>query len=431
MASLVSILQQAGFTGQGLRMALAIAMAESSGQASQLNNNPSTGDLSYGLFQINMIGAMGPERLKQYGLSSNASLFDALTNAKVAFKMSHGGTNWSPWSTYTSGAYKTYLGTSGGTDVGSGGGVTSTGAVATTTATLDPKTLASEYGLSYALIQSNSELKKLFNQAVSGNWTSDVFTAHLKNTRWWSTQSDTMRQFLTLKYTDPASWAAKVAETASHVNALAVQVGFVNLIGRGTTYGTMNATLQAAVLHSLQDGWSDERIKAWFGAGLNFTNGQMGGQAAVDLDKLHSYAYENGLTQSSSWYLTSVRNIESGKATADGVIAALRQQAAAKYSAYSAQILAGQNALDIAQPFAKTVSDLLEIDPASVDLTNKYVNKAMTATLAPGAMAGSQYTLWQLQNDVRADPLWQKTNNARETTMTTARQVGQIFGMTF
>ena len=37
----------------------AIAMAESSGDSAALNNNPNTGDLSYGLWQINMIGDMG------------------------------------------------------------------------------------------------------------------------------------------------------------------------------------------------------------------------------------------------------------------------------------------------------------------------------------------------------------------------------------
>jgi cell wall-associated NlpC family hydrolase len=118
MASLMDILRQAGFSGQSLNMAYAIAMAESGGNANAHNGNAGTGDNSYGLFQINMLGGMGPERLKQYGLSSNNDLFDMLTNAKVAYKMSKGGTDWSPWSTYNRGDYKKYLGQSGATVTG-------------------------------------------------------------------------------------------------------------------------------------------------------------------------------------------------------------------------------------------------------------------------------------------------------------------------
>ena len=113
MADLRSILAQAGFSGHALDMAYAIAMAESGGNAHAHNGNAGTGDNSYGLFQINMLGSMGPERLRQYGLSSNDDLFDAVRNAKVAYEMSRGGTDWSPWSTFKSGAYRTYLGQSG------------------------------------------------------------------------------------------------------------------------------------------------------------------------------------------------------------------------------------------------------------------------------------------------------------------------------
>lgn len=107
--SLMSIIQQAGFSGEAARIAYAVAKAESSGDANQLTDNPRTGDLSYGLFQINMLGSMGPDRRKAYKLNSNNDLFDPLTNAKIAYRMSKGGQNWSPWTAYKNGAYKQFL----------------------------------------------------------------------------------------------------------------------------------------------------------------------------------------------------------------------------------------------------------------------------------------------------------------------------------
>lgn len=97
----------AGFSGSALAKAVAIALAESSGNPRAHNAVPP--DNSYGLWQINMLGSMGPARRKQFGLSSNTQLFDPVTNAKAAFAISSGGKNFRPWSTYTSGAYLRYM----------------------------------------------------------------------------------------------------------------------------------------------------------------------------------------------------------------------------------------------------------------------------------------------------------------------------------
>jgi len=122
-SNLISVLTQAGFSGQGLATAYAVAKAESGGRADAYNGNTQTGDQSYGLFQINMLGKLGPDRRKTFGLSSNKDLLDPATNAKVAYTMSHGGTNWGPWSAYTNGSYKKFLDTSaqGGGTSGYGG----------------------------------------------------------------------------------------------------------------------------------------------------------------------------------------------------------------------------------------------------------------------------------------------------------------------
>lgn len=97
---LMGILQQAGFTGQGLVTAFAVAKAESGGNAGAHNPNSQTGDNSYGLFQINMLGSMGPARRRQFGLNSNEDLWDPLTNARIAYQMSNGGSSWRHWSVH-------------------------------------------------------------------------------------------------------------------------------------------------------------------------------------------------------------------------------------------------------------------------------------------------------------------------------------------
>ncbi|MEV6828703.1 transglycosylase SLT domain-containing protein [Amycolatopsis sp. NPDC051102] len=97
----------AGFRGQGLTTAVAVALAESGGRTTAHNATPP--DDSYGLWQINMLGALGPERRHQYHLKSDDQLFDPDTNARVANRISGDGHDFTPWSTYTNGAYKHHL----------------------------------------------------------------------------------------------------------------------------------------------------------------------------------------------------------------------------------------------------------------------------------------------------------------------------------
>ncbi len=103
----------AGFAGDDLNIAVAVALAESGGNPRAYNGVGR--DNSYGLWQINMIGSLGPARRKQFGLSSNDQLYDPATNARAAYAIKK-GSGWSAWTTYTSGKYKQHM--SGGGTIG-------------------------------------------------------------------------------------------------------------------------------------------------------------------------------------------------------------------------------------------------------------------------------------------------------------------------
>lgn len=280
--------------------------------------------------------------------------------------------------------------------------------------------LAAQYGLSSALINSSSELKSLFNQAVKGSWTAELFTAKLKNTRWWATQSDSLRKYITLRYTDPATWAQNRQQALYAMNSIAVQVGAGDLM-RGSAQD--KNVLQQAVYNSLALGWSDARIKDWLGAKVTTHGGIMLGEAGQAFDQLHQVAWQNGMTYG-AWYATEARKIASGQDTLEGAEALIRQQAAAKYSAFADQIKAGQNVIDLASPYIQSVSKILETPDA--DLFNSHVQKAMTTNVN-----GQSESVWQFENDLRKDPLWKKTQNAQDSATQVAHQVLQSFGQVF
>lgn len=108
LGELVNLAQQAGWSADEAPTIAAVAMAESGGRAGSLNNNPATGDLSYGLTQVNMIDRLGPARLKQFGLRSNEDLYDPLTNLRAA-KAIRDSQGWNAWSVVKGGQYKQFL----------------------------------------------------------------------------------------------------------------------------------------------------------------------------------------------------------------------------------------------------------------------------------------------------------------------------------
>lgn len=94
---LKQVLTSAGFEGENLRTAWAIAMRESSGRPRAHNGNAKTGDNSYGLFQINMMEDLGTSRRAKYELVRNEDLFHPHTNAEIAYHMSRRGTDFGAW----------------------------------------------------------------------------------------------------------------------------------------------------------------------------------------------------------------------------------------------------------------------------------------------------------------------------------------------
>jgi len=90
----------AGFSGDDLNTACAIALAESSGNASAVGDLNITPGGSIGLWQIN---------LKAHPEYTANELTDPQTNANAAYAVYSSAGGFSPWSTYNSGAYQAYL----------------------------------------------------------------------------------------------------------------------------------------------------------------------------------------------------------------------------------------------------------------------------------------------------------------------------------
>jgi Lysozyme like domain len=103
-AQIMQYAAAAGFSGSDLQTAVAIALAESSGNPSAYNPETAAGtpdgEGSFGLWQIYLFAH--PE-------FAGLNLYDPQTNANCAYQVYSESGGFSPWSTYNSGAYTAYL----------------------------------------------------------------------------------------------------------------------------------------------------------------------------------------------------------------------------------------------------------------------------------------------------------------------------------
>jgi len=106
VSQIAGLAANAGFSGNDLATAVAVAMAESQGNPQAYNPEKAAGAAqgqgSFGLWQIYL--AAHPE-------FASENLLDPQINAAAAFAVySNAGNSFHPWTTFTSGTYQAYMG---------------------------------------------------------------------------------------------------------------------------------------------------------------------------------------------------------------------------------------------------------------------------------------------------------------------------------
>lgn len=291
-----------------------------------------------------------------------------------------------------------------------------------TTPSIDPKTLAEQYGYAQALFNSNPELKKLFSQAVKATWTTDKFTAMLRNTQWWKSHDKNERDYLVSVSSDPASARANMQQAVTGITQQAAAMGLnVNSTG-------IKQTIQAMAYNQLAKGWNNNQVQFGLGAYVNVDPNHLLGDAGTQYDQLLQYAHSMGVTNSTPWYQDAVRKIEQGTGTIEDYKSQMNKMAKAAYPQFSAQIDGGQTVKDLATPYMSSMAQILEVNPGSITLSDPLIKSALTYKDPTTGKAGSQ-PLWSFEQGLRNDPRWGKTQNAQDSAMQTAHKVLVDFGM--
>lgn len=152
----------------------------------------------------------------------------------------------------------------------------------------------------------------------------------------------------------------------------------------------------------------------------------IGGMTGGSIADLRSYAKAFGIKYSDTDYNRWSSEVFSGQTTAFDIQQKIRQDAASAFPVYSDKILAGESVDSIGSAYLASFANILELDPDGFDWNEPLLRKALqyTENGKPAVMP-----VWMFEQELRKDPRWQYTNNARESVYNAIYQVGTDFGV--
>lgn len=173
---------------------------------------------------------------------------------------------------------------------------------------------------------------------------------------------------------------------------------------------------------------TDAQLDSSITLSSNF-GGTFGGTILGQIQNYKSLANSYGLSYTEAKYNQWGADLFANKITDTEVEEAIKMESASKYPAFASQIMKGVTLDALSSAYKSSMASILEIDADSIGYDDPTLRKALqgygsslqlvgAAYKGSGAGAGAgegQIPIWQFEEQLRADPRWQFTNNARDS----------------
>lgn len=436
-----SLARAAGASHAEAIMLTAISKGESIGWNPQAyNGDASTGDKSYGLWQINMLGDMGPQRRAWFGITSNEELFNPATNAKAALLILR-SRGWRAWTVWSSGAYKQYMpeamkaggevgenwqGIAEQAGAGGGQGVQEMSASGTTSANVMPALppgatpdqiedyIRENYPQAWGFLDV-PELRTILIDAAKNSWTATKLQAAMQATTWWRTNSEATRNYFAVKGTDPAQMKALIDAKVAELGPEFKQLGLTTDVRKYAEY-------------VIQFGWTSDQIRqnlAQQGLLQSASGGlKEGGTFDLTADDIMKMARNDFFVPMDRMTAEKMAvDIYSGAKTEEQVKAYLARLGAARFPGLEES---GFTPGEYMSPIRATIAEALELQPGDVDLLDKRFSKVLEYQGTDGKLR--PMTVSEAQTWARSQDQYRTTKGALDEAAAFAEQITKTFG---
>lgn len=285
---------------------------------------------------------------------------------------------------------------------------------------------ATAYDIPLAIINSNGELKTLFDEAWAAQkrgeeFTQENFVTRLKSLNWYKSKSEAQRKFYTLS-NDPA----QAAEFASQIEGAKARVRDVaGLMGSSLT----DAQIDELARTNLQNGLNESELNDLISGYVSYSGqtdeekiGSLFGSAGEAEDQIRDWAKKNNVTVANDWVLNQVRGITSQSFDLNKSKDYITNIAKQQYASWADKLDGFNSVEDLSAGYRQLIASELKEDVGKIDLKNKFLDSAMRATDDNGKPVSNQAFLKTLR---KADE-WADVN--KDKIAGVANEILSIFG---
>jgi hypothetical protein len=273
-----------------------------------------------------------------------------------------------------------------------------------------------------------AEIDILLKRAKDEKWDEDTFMDALEGTVWWQATYPSIRKFF-LDTHDPrkaSTFAEKVANTMDSTLAKLEALGVtVRQVDPATGKVVDNTDfVKGIALKSIENNWDDDQLEQYLStqSSIIFSGG---GTLGSFYDRIAQQAYLYGVPLDATMKQTintSLLDPLDGR-DANYWIKTVKDMAydAPQNKPFLASLQAGRNLYEVTNSYRTQMANLLEVDSTAItwnDLMGKVVDNT----------TGNARTFADFTKQLKSDPLWQYTRNAKETYSNTALDIAKMFG---
>jgi hypothetical protein len=281
--------------------------------------------------------------------------------------------------------------------------------------------LAADYGVSWAIIQSDPGLMAWFNDfakryaAAKGKISQQAFTLELQQQPWWKQHS--------------ASWIAdrqqELEDPVGYQQSLESDIAAVSNVANAMGAQVDSATALEIAKNKRRFGWNDSQLQSALAAHVDVSGGDLTGNAGTAQDELMLWAKKNGLTLTPDLVGKYVQRVAAGELTVDDVKGDIRNTyMAGAYPGWADKISAGFDIAELAAPYQEAAHSLLE--DRTIGLDDPLMKKLLQSVGPDGKP--SVVPLYEAEKMIRADKRWQTTDNAYNLYANAAQNILRTWG---
>ena len=286
---------------------------------------------------------------------------------------------------------------------------------------------AAEYGYALTVINSDPDLTRIFNEAwqafsTGQEWSPAKFVNAVQSSPWYMARTEQQRAYYTAKNdpTQAVEFQAKIDASKATLRSYASSLGSV----------LTEAELNTLADENLMNNWNPDQIKSNLTNYIKYSKDpvtgfdSLVGEAGNVEDKIRGFAKDMGVELDEAWVLDNTRKAISAGNNTQIAEDFIRARAKEKYAAYASE-LDTATVSQLSYNYRASMASILELGIDEISMNDSLIKQAMSV----GDGQGGKKNLFEFEGELRQDPRWATTKNAKESSSTVVNDVLSTFGL--